>query len=358
MTEYQINQVASLPRSPMPIVSIGAGGIVNDAHYPAYRKAGFSVAGLYDADANRAAKMAASFNVPTIYASLQQAIEQAPANAVFDVAVPASAILDILPHIPDGRAVLIQKPMGETLADARKILDLCRSKRLIAAINFQMRYAPYILAARSLIEQGAIGEVHDMDVRVTVYTPWQLWTFLEGIPRMEILYHSIHYVDLVRAFLGEPRGIYAKTVKHPKQAKLMNTRTNMALDYGDTLRANIETNHGHAFGPRHQESYVKWEGTRGAIKARLGVLLNYPIGEPDAFEYCVLEEGQPPEWQSVAIKGTWFPDAFIGTMANLMRYVEGSDKTLFTSVEDAIKTMAVVEAAYGSSANGATAIEL
>jgi len=59
----------------------------------------------------------------------------------------------------------------------------------------------------------------------------------------------------------------------------------------------------------------------------------------------------------VAIKGTWFPDAFIGTMANLMRYVEGSDKTLFTSVEDAIKTMAVVEAAYESSANGATAIE-
>jgi hypothetical protein len=39
-------------------------------------------------------------------------------------------------------------------------------------------------------------------------------------------------------------------------------------------------------------------------------------------------------------------------MANLMRYAEGSDSVLYTSVEDVIKTMAVVEAAYSSSDNG------
>ena len=353
---YEIVQAVELPERPLPIVSIGAGGIVEDSHYPAYRKAGFAVTGLYDIKASRAAEMSQKFNVPNVYKSIVEAVDQAPSNAIFDVAVPASAILDVLQQLPDGRGVLIQKPMGETLAEARQILDLCHTKNLTAAVNFQLRFAPVVVAARSLIQQGAIGEFHDMEVRMTVYTPWHLWSFLIGIPRMEILYHSIHYVDLMRSFLGEPQGVYAKTLKNPKQPQLSSTRSNIILDYGDTLRANIETNHGHEFGRHHQESYVKWEGTQGAIKAQLGVNLNYPVGEADTFEYCVLEASQPPQWQAVSINGTWFPDAFIGTMASLMRCIEGSSRELPTSVDEAFKTMAVVEAAYESSAHGATPI--
>ena len=33
------------PSHPKPIVTIGAGSIVVDAHFPAYRKAGFPIAG-------------------------------------------------------------------------------------------------------------------------------------------------------------------------------------------------------------------------------------------------------------------------------------------------------------------------
>ena len=79
-----------------------------------------------------------------------------------------------------------------------------------------------------------------MEVRVSVYTPWHLWTFLEGIPRVEIVYHSMHYVDLIRSFLGEPSGVHAKTVKHPATPKLAATRSNIILDYGDEIRASIE----------------------------------------------------------------------------------------------------------------------
>ena len=39
-----------LPSLPKPIAIIGAGGIVNDAHMPAYRKANFDILGLYDVD--------------------------------------------------------------------------------------------------------------------------------------------------------------------------------------------------------------------------------------------------------------------------------------------------------------------
>lgn len=346
-----------LPSSPRPIIIIGAGGIVRDAHLPAYRLAGWQVAGLYDRDGAKASKLAADFNVPHVFAKLAEAVAGAPANAVFDVAVPASALAAVLPALPDGAAVLIQKPFGEDLAAARSLLALCQRKSLQAAVNFQLRTAPGVAAARRLIAAGAIGELHDLEVRVSVYTPWQLWTFLEGIPRVEILYHSIHYVDLIRSFLGEPRGVQALTVRHPHAPKLAATRTTLALDYGDTVRATITTNHGHAFGPRHQESYVKWEGTRGALKLRLGLLLDYPRGEPDALEHCALAaDGRPGDWQPVPLEGNWFPHAFIGPMAALMRFANGESPDLPTRVEDAFRTMAVVEAAYESSARGATPI--
>lgn len=349
-------QQPKLPRSPRPIIVIGAGGIVRDAHLPAYRKAGFRVAGVFDRDHTKATALARDFGIEHVYPSLDAAIAAAPADVVYDVAVPASATLDILRALPPGSVVLSQKPMGEDLDGARAIRDLCRTKQLTLAVNFQLRYAPYILAARDLIAQGLAGDVHDMEIRVNVETPWHLWTFLEGIPRLEILYHSIHYVDLLRSFLGEPRGVYAKSVRYPGLDKLAATRSTIMLDYGDFLRATITANHHHIWGARHQESYVKWEGTRGAIKTTLGSLIDYPKGIPDMLEDVTLEDGRPGEWRSISVEGSWFPDAFIGTMSSIMRYAEGSETTLPTSFEDAYRTMAVVEAAYRSSASGATPI--
>ncbi len=352
MPQVQINQKPLLPKVFQPIVLIGAGGIVRDAHLPAYRKAGFHVDGIYDLKFEKAQALARQFGVKRVFPSLKSAIAEAPPDAVFDIAVPASAILDILPYLPEKRAVLVQKPLGMDLSQACQIVELCRQKQLRAAVNFQLRYAPYVLAARSLIEQGAIGELHDMEVRVTVYTPWHLWTFMQGIPRVEILYHSIHYLDLLRSFLGEPVSIYAKTLKHPLTPDLAATRSMMILDYGNRFRACISTNHGHVFGLRHQESFIKWEGTQGAIIAKMGLLMNYPQGEPDEMEYCILREGSAPRWESVALEGSWFPDAFIGTMASVMRWAENVDDPAATSVEDALKTMALVEAAYRSSDRG------
>ena len=345
------------PHPVRPIVGIGAGGIVRDAHLPAYRIAGFPMRVLHDVDLAKARALAAEFGVPTVAATLAEAVAAAPADAVYDVAVPASALSAVLGGLPDGAPVLVQKPFGENLAQARELLALCRRKQLRAGVNFQLRYAPYIAAARAAIAAGEIGDLHDVEVRVTVYMPWQLWTFLEQSPRVEILYHSIHYVDLIRSFLGEPQGVYAKTVRHPRTPNLAATRTAMALDYRDNVRATITTNHGHDFGRRHQESYIKWEGTRGAIKAQLGLLLDYPRGEADSLEMCTVDRnGHAGPWRPLPFAGSWYPHAFIGPMTDLMRLANGEIERLPTAVDDAIKTMAVVEAAYASSAAGATPI--
>jgi predicted dehydrogenase len=208
------------------------------------------------------------------------------------------------------------------------------------------------MAARHLIETGAIGDLRDIEARVTVHTPWDYFPFLQHVPRMEIVYHSVHYIDLIRSFAGNPRGVHAKTLRHPEMAGLPESRSSIILDYGETVRANIQTNHFHRFGERHQESYLKWEGTNGALKARMGLLMNYPQGLPDALEYCRLKEGQTPTWETIPVEGSWFPDAFIGTMGQIMSHLEDPSHPMPTCIEDAFHTMACVEAAHASSDSG------
>lgn len=344
----EITESIILPKTKKAIVIIGAGGIIGDAHLPAYKKAGFKVNAIYDLDRKKAEHIAALFNIPIVCETLNELIEVADKeDCIFDMALPASAILSVLDSLPDRSSVLIQKPMGDNLEEAQKILELCREKNLLAGINFQLRHAPYILVAKQIIDQGLIGDLHDIDVRVNILMPWHLWDFLYKLPRMEILYNSIHYIDLIRYFFGNPEWVYAKTTKHPNFKGLASTRSSIILDYGDLVRANINTNHGHGFGLKHQESYIKFEGTHGAIKIVMGLNLNYPEGMPDEFEYISLNDNEG--WRTVTINGSWFPDAFIGPMAGLMCKMENPNFNYINSVEDAIYTMEVVEQCYESS---------
>jgi predicted dehydrogenase len=343
-----------LPKNKRPVVIIGAGSIVNDAHLPAYKIASFEVAGIFDINHERAKMLARKFGIPTVYESLEDLVKQAPKNAVFDMALPASEIISSLQKLPNGSPVLIQKPMGNNFTEAKEILGIVRNKNLLAAINFQLRYAPFILAARDIISKGLIGDLCDIEINVNIYHPFHLWDFLFKSERVEILYHSIHYIDLVRSFFGNPGGIYAKTVKHAKMPALASVRSSIIMDYGDWIRAIILTNHCHDFNPKYQHAYIKLEGTKGAVRINMGLLMDYPKGNEDIVEFISNEGNPEPQWQNLSVEGTWFPEAFVGTMSEVMKAASGEIERPDNSVEDCIHTMACVEAAYESSDKGGT----
>jgi len=348
-----MNQSAhTIAAAQLPIYIIGAGGIVHAAHLPAYQLAGYRVQGIVDLVPENAFRTAEKFNIPEIFADVSTMLQQLPANAIIDLAVPASAMISILEQLPLGCNVLLQKPMGETLEDAKRMLQIAREKKLVAAVNFQLRYAEFVIEAQKMIETGVLGIINHIEINVNVYTPWQLWDFLRTAPRVEILYHSIHYIDLMRYLLGNPTKIYAKTTQHPAMAQMAAVRSNIIMDYGNLMSANILTNHSHHYGRKHQQSYIKIEGTKGAVMIHFGALINYPVGEADTFEYVLLEEDQPPVWKEKKLKKTWFPHAFMGSMEQMMLAALGKIDRPNNTVEDAIFTMACVEAAYKSSHSG------
>jgi predicted dehydrogenase len=347
-----INQSVGAVVDSLPIFIVGAGGIVRDAHLPAYRKAGFTVVGICDLDRGKAEALQSSFpEAGKVYDSLDSFLQShGRETIVYDIAVPASSIISVLKKLPDGVPVLIQKPMGEDVQDATAILQLCEQKSLTAAVNFQLRYAPFSLAAKSLVDQEVIGDIYDVEIMVCVYTPWHLWKFLEEKPRVEILYHSIHYLDLVRSFLGNPARVYASTVKHPHVKQLASTRSTIILDFDAYKQARIITNHGHNFGIEQQNSYLKLEGTRGAIQIQMGVSLNYPKGLPDRLQF--ISDKTDGKWRELALSGSWFPDAFIGPMSQVQRLFNERGHDKLEVLRDNFETMRLVEAAYRSSESG------
>ena len=343
-----LRQAWPRPSAPRPIVIIGAGGIVTDAHLPAYRLAGLPVAGVYDLDHDKARAVAARWDTRA-FETLEEAI--ATPGAVYDLALPPAAHLEVLPRLPDGAAVLLQKPMGRDLAEASAILALCRQKSLVAAVNFQLRFSPMMLAVADAIERGWLGRLVDVEVHLNLVTPWHLFPFLKGMPRVEIAVHSIHYLDTLRAMLGNAVGVHARTLGHPA-TDLAQTRTSAIFDYAPDQRVTLSINHNHDFGRKFQDASFRLEGTEGAALVKLGLLLNYPEGEPD--EVWITRKGG--EWTPVPLQGGWFPHAFIGTMSNLQRVAAGEDTRLLTAVDDAWHTMAMAEAAFVSAARPATPI--
>ncbi|WP_027135654.1 Gfo/Idh/MocA family protein [Geminicoccus roseus] len=345
----ELRQEHPRPARPRPIVIVGSGGIVADAHLPAYRKAGFPVAGLFDLDQDKARALAAKWDIPQVFGSLAEAA--ATPDCVFDVAAPPVAHHAILEKLPQGAAILLQKPMGRDLEEASRIRALCRARNFTAAVNFQLRFSAMMQAVADALRQGLLGRLIEIELHLNLVTPWDMFPHLLADRRVEIVSHSIHYLDLIRALAGNPLSVFARSFGHPS-TKLAQTRTSAILDYGDDRRVTLSINHHHDFGRRFQDASFRFEGDQGAAMVKLGLLLDYPKGEPDEV-WISRKEG---DWQQVALRSGWFPDAFIGVMANLQRFVAGEDTQLATSVEDAWHTMALVEACYRSMETAGTPV--
>jgi mono/diheme cytochrome c family protein len=203
------------------------------------------------------------------------------------------------------------------------------------------------------IGSGRLGEIVDMEVHINISTPWQIFPFLKAMERVEIAVHSIHYLDLFRSIAGDPQGVFARSIGDPRVPDLAQTRSSIILDYGQRLRALLSINHNHDFGRDFQTATIRFEGTKGCALVKLGLLLDYPHGEPDELWLCEAGHG----WEQIELQGQWFPDAFANVMSNLQRFHAGDDAELLTCVDDAFLTMQLVESCFTANRTPPVAME-
>ncbi|MBM3264776.1 MAG: Gfo/Idh/MocA family oxidoreductase [candidate division Zixibacteria bacterium] len=323
---------------------IGAGAIVNAAHLPAYRKAGFNVVGITDADVARARETARKFEIAKVYETVEALVDD-PAIHIVDIAVPPWNQLGLVRQAAAaGKHILCQKPLSNVYVEAVEIVQLAGAAGVKLAVNQQMRWDQAVRSARTLLSRGWLGDPVSATIDVGILTDWSAWPWLLTVEGLDLMYHSIHYFDSMRSLFGDPKQVWSVATRYPEQKPIGETHTHTLLDYASTFRALVAVNHNNWTTDRF--ATLRIEGTHGYLKGTFGLLYNYPYGRPDTLEFYSRAHYPHLTFQHV-FEEMWIPDSFIGPMGELMRAI-GEGREPETSGTDNLHTLRIVHAAYRS----------
>jgi predicted dehydrogenase len=326
----------------------GAGGIVDGAHLPAYKKAGLEVVAIFDVDHSKAKEVAARHGIPRIYVTLAELLADSDVEIV-DIAVPAEAQPEIFAQVAAAKKhILAQKPFATTVAAGELMVKQAADNGIIAAVNQQLRFEEGVAAAHKMVELGWIGKVSNISINVNLITPWELWPWAKDLDRLEVMLHSIHYHDLIRWFLGDAKTVFCAAGRTEGQFPKGETRTISTALYDNGVTSLVHANHVN----RGNDNYAEYriDGDQGSIRGTLGLLYDYPNGRVDTLE--VNSQVLPTDgWLPYPVTTRWFPDAFIGTMGSVMKAISKGEQ-LRSSVAENIGTLKMVEALYASMDSG------
>jgi predicted dehydrogenase len=343
-----------LPRLPrnkdFPIGCIGAGFIMADCHLVAYRQAGFNPVAIASRDPSHAQAIAQRHGIATVHATYQELLADTRVEVV-DIAVPPDVQRDVIRevarHADHVRGVLAQKPLGMDYAQAVEIVGLCRRAGITLAVNQNMRYDQSIRACKCLLDRGLLGSPVFGSIDMRAIPHWMPWQQRLGWVTLRIM--SIHHLDTFRYLFGDPLRVFASVRPDPRTARKFDHQDGICLyilEYGDGMRAAAwdDVWAGPALEGAQPDIGIHWrvEGTEGLARGTIG-WPSYPAPTPSTIDFTTTRrQGQwfQPRWNEV-----WFPDAFVGTMAQLLCALEdGTEPEI--SGQDNLKTMALVEACY------------
>jgi predicted dehydrogenase len=328
---------------------IGAGFIMRDVQLVAYRDAGFNVVALASRTPSKAREVAALRGIPKVYDRYQELLDD-PSVEVVDIAVPPDVQLPIIREVARHRhvkGILAQKPLAMSYKDAREAVEACDHAGIRLAVNQNMRYDQSIRALKTVLGRGYLGEPVLSTIEMRAIPHWQSW--LRSYDRLTLFAMSIHHLDCFRFLFGDPESVFVSARPDPRTA--FPHRDGIVLyilEYASGLRAAgwDDVWAGPALEGAAPDIYIKWrvEGTEGTAKGTIG-WPGYPCRVPSTIDFTTQRQGGcwfSPRWPDV-----WFPDAFKGTMGELLSSLaEGRESVI--SGRDNLRTVALVEACYGS----------
>ena len=331
---------------------VGAGFIMADCHLVAYRQHGLNPVSITSRTRSRATAVAERHGIPQVVDSVEDIVAN-PAVRVLDVAVPPDCQADVIrralssPHAL--RGILAQKPLGMDYREGLDIVQRCEAAGITLAVNQNMRFDHSVRACRHLLHTGTLGRPVLATIEMRAIPHWMPWQQRLGWVTLRIM--SIHHLDTFRYWLGEPERVFASVAPDPRTSRQFAHSDGIALyilEFAEGARASawddVWT------GPAREGSAadigIRWrvEGEQGIARGTIG-WPGYPQRVPSTLQYSTIHDNgnwHRPHWDEA-----WFPDAFIGPMAELLLAVENNTVPSING-RDNLRTMALVEACYRS----------
>jgi predicted dehydrogenase len=322
-----------------------------DCHLVAYRQAGFNPVAIASHSPAKARQVAERHGL-TAYSDYRELLADKNIEVV-DVAVPPDAqwdvIREVVRHSDHVRGLLAQKPLGVDYAQAAEIVRLCESAGITLAVNQNMRYDQSVRACKCLLDRGYLGEPVLATIEMRAIPHWMPWQERQGWVTLRIM--SIHHLDTFRFLFGNPVRVFASVRDDPRTTKKFAHTDGICLyilEYASGLRAaawdDVWT--GPALEGAQADIGIRWrvEGLEGLARGTIG-WPDYPHPTPSTLDFTTTRK--PGTWFQPRWPEVWFPDAFVGTMAQLLCALENNAEPEISG-RDNLRTMALVEACYRS----------
>jgi predicted dehydrogenase len=347
----ELDHLPKLPKDrSVGIGCVGAGFIMADCHLVAYRTAGFNPVAIASKDPKKAKAVSARHSIPGFYNTYRDLLEDQRVE-VLDIAVPPDVQLEVVKEAVQYkgrlRGILAQKPLGVNYAQAKEIVRLCEQAKVTLAVNQNMRFDHSVRACRNLLDRGYLGEPVLATIDMRAIPHWMPWQQRLGWVTLRIM--SIHHLDTFRYWLGDPRRVFASVRPDPRTEKKFKHEDGICLyilEYDNGARASSwdDVWAGPALEGAEPDNYIRWrlEGTDGMARGTIG-WPSYPARMPSTLDFTTKQ--QPGYWLQPRWKEVWFPDAFVGPMAELLLALEEKREPSIGG-RDNLKTMALVDACY------------
>jgi len=138
-------------------VGLAGTGFIGPAHLEGLRRNNIKVIGLAEQTYELAQKKAAELGIEKAYTSLDAMLADPEINVVH-LATPNHL------HFPQAKAALLagkhvvcEKPLAMNSQESAELVKLAAEKKLVNAINFNLRFYPLVQQARSMLKSGEIG---------------------------------------------------------------------------------------------------------------------------------------------------------------------------------------------------------
>lgn len=296
---------------PLPALVIGCGRIGSSfdegaavappaSHAGAYaRHAGVRLAALCDADAGRVADAARHWDVELACTSVDDALERAR-PALVSVCTPDethAAVLERVLQAPGVRAVLAEKPLARTVAEAERIVALAKERGVLLLVNYSRRFHPAYRRLREELAAGVLGEV----------------MLVSGYYSKGVLHNGSHWFDLARWLAGEARVVYAS---HAFDEYPGDPTVHVDLVFASGARGRLN-------GMR-QSDYALFEvdimGTRGRVRLLGGPRFEWSVAR-DSDRYPGFRHLQPLRVDAPAPES-----AIVAAVDHVIRCLEGGEQ--------------------------------
>jgi len=331
-----------LPDAELAIGIVGCGRIA-DFHLSALQRvANARVRSCFDRHPERARQLASRYGIPHVARDLDELLRRVDAVLVL---TPNDAHLPIVQAAAAaGKAMLVQKPMARGLAEAREMAEIARCSGVLLVPAFMHRFLPETVAAKALLERGDLGPVRQVWLRNAVPTPGAVsWAGdRERVGGGCIIDVGIHGIDLLRYLISEITLVFAVAQVRELDAPAGGPQS-------AELAASLVYRLAGGVIAAHEASWIQCKGVErfaAMLYAEAGTLwLRGPLAP------LAVARGRPGEdtpWVFPAL-----PQEHLGVrehQAFVDAVLMGSEPAV--RVDDALRDLAVVEAAYASLASG------